>query len=133
MNKRSIGWVLTGLFLAGVSVLVAPGCSRSVAGEAYRICTASCEAGDDCEDYTKIPVDREDCIADCDKAADDEEEKILDKCERGVNIDGGQVDRCLDAINRFGQVCRDDDESELLEAVGDIGDECKEGDLYDCN
>ncbi|MBK8258346.1 MAG: hypothetical protein IPK82_37480 [Polyangiaceae bacterium] len=132
MKKRPLSWVLLTAFFAGLSILVAPGCSRSIRGEYEKICIAYCEAGDDCEDYTNVPVDRDDCITDCANDAEDAEEAVLDDCEDGVDIDGSQVDRCLDAISVLGQVCRDDDESELLEALGDVADECQNQDFYDC-
>lgn len=136
MNKRSVSWILTGLLVAGVTALVTPGCGRSVAGEYRRICVASCEAGDDCEDYGGFPsVDREDCVRDCDDQAIDFEDDVVDKCredDQSVDIDGAQLDRCHEAITRLGASCRDDDESEINEALVDIVDECAEGDLYDC-
>lgn len=133
MNKRPLGWVLTGLLVAGVTALSAPGCGRSIAGEYQRICVASCESGDDCEDYPGfLPVDRQDCIDDCANDALNFEDDVLDNCDDGVIIDGVQVDRCHEAITRLGASCRADDESEINEAVLDIIDECPEGDLYEC-
>jgi hypothetical protein len=133
MNKRPVGWILTGLLVAGVTALATPGCGRSLAGEYQRICVASCEAGDDCEDYAGFTaVDRDDCIEDCSDQALDFEDDVLDDCDDGVDIDGAQVDRCHEAVSRLGASCREDDESEINEAVLDIVDECPQGELYRC-
>ncbi len=65
MKKRPLSLILTGLVIAGIAAVAAPGCGRSVAGEYRRICVALCESGDDCESYAGfLPVDREDCIDD---------------------------------------------------------------------
>lgn len=133
MKKRPLGWMLTGLVIAGIAAVAAPGCGRSVAGEYRRICVASCESGDDCEDYAGFTaVDRDDCIDDCAEEALEFEDNVLDLCDDGVDIDGAQLDRCNDAILQLGAACRDDDESEIAESVGDIVDECGESDLYKC-
>jgi hypothetical protein len=133
MKKRPLGWILTGLLIAGTAALAAPGCGRSVAGEYRRVCIALCEAGDDCEGYPGfLPVDREDCVRDCDDQAIDFEDEVLDQCDDGVDIDGTQIDRCESAIVQLGGACRDDDESEIAESVVDIADECGESDLYEC-
>ena len=133
MKKRPLSLILTGLVIAGIAAVAAPGCGRSVAGEYRRICVALCEAGDDCESYAGfLPVDREDCIDDCTDQAIDFEDDVLDRCDDGVDIDGAQLDRCNDAVNQLGAACRDDDESEIVEAIGDIGDECPEAELYQC-
>ena len=131
--NRSVGWILTGLLFAGITALAAPGCGRSVAGEYRRICVATCESGDDCEGYPGfLPVDREDCVRDCDEKALDFEDAVLDQRDDGVDIDGAQLDRCHEAIVRTGASCRADDESEITEGVGDIIDECPEAELYEC-
>lgn len=132
MNKRPWGMMMAGILAAAVTAIAAPGCGRSIAGEYERICVATCEAGDDCEDYAGfLPVDREDCIRDCKDQAIEAEEQVMDLCDDGVDIDGAQADRCHDSILHLGDACRADDESEILEAVGDIGDECGQ-ELYQC-
>lgn len=131
MKKRSVSLVLMAILVSGIAALVAPGCSRSVMGECRRVCVATCETGDDCEDYLPGQVDREDCIRDCDESCEDFEDDVFDECDDGVEIRGDVVDRCVNAIHHLGDVCREDDESELAEAVGDMADECGE-EAYRC-
>lgn len=138
MKNRLAASVFTGLLVAGVTALAAPGCGRSVAGEYRKICIATCQTLDDCEGYPGfLPVDREDCMADCDDDSIDFANDVQKQCEDQhdvVVIDGVQVDRCYNAIVQLGGYCRSDNESKLGDGIQDYGDECLDpGDpLYEC-
>jgi hypothetical protein len=125
MNKRPLIFLLTGLLCAGVTALATPGCGRSVAGEYQRVCISYCEAAEACEGYglyQAFPYNQ--CVDDCRDQAADFEDGVLDECSNGVDIDGAQVDRCVQARNQLATYCRADDESEINEAFLDTTQEC---------
>jgi hypothetical protein len=133
MKTRSTGLFLTGLFLAGIATLVAPGCGRSILGECNRTCDAICHTGDDCENETGIAVDLEECIDDCHRNCLDVEDNILDECGNdGVEIRGENVDDCIHAYNELGAACRDGSNGDILDALDEVGDQCDDP-AYECN
>jgi len=104
--------------------LAAPGCGHSVEGDYLRLCKESCVAGDECEDQTKIVVDREECEQDCDNNSDNFADDVEDECNGDYEIDGEQVDRCSNALNDLTNACRDDDDDAVQDAFSDYTDEC---------
>lgn len=126
--KRSMVQVLAAL----ACMVTAVGCGHSLEGDYLQLCKATCSAGNDCENITKLVVDLDKCNRDCENNADNYAAGVQDKCGSQYEILGEKVDRCTSSIEALAQVCRDDRKSDYNNAAKDYLDDCSD-DFVRCN
>jgi len=126
MVKRSVGWILAGFVLVAGMPFAAAGCGHSAEGDYVAICKASWSAANDCENISGNAVDLEKEYRNCENDSDNFAAAVEDLCGADYEILGDKVDRCIDSLNKLGQVCRDDHKSDYSSALSNASDDCAE-------
>ena len=105
MKRLSLSRVLAGVVcVLGLAAIPGVGCGGGVGGEYSSLCHAQCTAWDDCENYTKIVVDINDCLAFCDTNADNAQASTEAQCSN-YEIATAKVDGCTTSLSKVDQAC----------------------------
>ena len=113
MKRRSLSKVLAGaVMVLGLSAVFGSGCGGGVSSGYASLCHLQCTTWDDCENYTKIVVDIDECMAYCDTNADNAAASADNKC-KNYEIANSAIDGCTASLDKTDQACRDKNQNDF--------------------